>query len=972
MTLESDLNAAIEAGDAAACAKLVRGKTEVERAGAAAAMHKAFERAHKGYFGMMRAGETRHENAHERLEAAQVAVLGVTNSPLELKKYAWRSVPPDELAIAVLTDRRPAWTERWAEMVLEIAPLKWPLVRALVRAGVCPKPTSDGYTLGMIVWAAARFDSGERHALHMLESDPALIDEGDVWRVFEVEGTREASLTGSERGWTPALLELAKKGRMDRGRMIDATLDALARDFAQHKAGFYTRFHGALEVTGDERAARVGRYLALLASRIGPTVSLAIEVLEGLAEHPRFDHEGFVEAAPRALSTTSKAAVKSTIAMLEAIARAKPELRDRAVRAVTGALEQENAELQSAALALIEAHGSRDDNELVEAVRERAAGVSASLKKRLDAWAGAKGAAKKAPSEPAAPVEKSAAAPWLRELAGVSEGERAAKKGSLLPAVSLLGERMAPRLDPSAKLRAVETVDELFEAVSRALEDREDPMLEELMLDGAARFGSPLSALPTERVKPLRKRARSVANRRWAEDASHFVAQWLEGERYDDAEKKRHGKVEHARPESVFVRRRAYVLDGLIAGKKPVLLATPTHRGGWIDPRVLVARAAKLDAKAAPQLDDAVLALLRLAPEHRERALAGAGEVPGDFGAALRYALGGERKGHPGPDALWIAAARARLPYRDDAALAKALGETGPDGARAARVSYDWKARRGGGWRSFEFERATEPAKPKSVAREHVTVLMYGAEYGSSEVGPVRALASVYPLARTGFFAMGAHALQSNLDWWGAEWGNHAFIDPLLDPDVALDAPALATLALGLAAKESREHGLAVDALVACVSDGRLVGRELGEAMATLWHPAQGEDGVKGSRPTGSRWAKTLALAAKSSELHSEAVRTVIETLIERFDPAANPPDLHALLALWVELCAEAETGVLSKPARAKLEALEGGGKTAANKKALLARPQTPSVLVPKCVELALRARHARADRWAAWLAASE
>ncbi|MDP6549589.1 MAG: hypothetical protein QF659_05915, partial [Dehalococcoidia bacterium] len=49
-------------------------------------------------------------------------------------------------------------------------------------------------------------------------------------------------------------------------------LDALARDFAQHKAGWYSGFHETLAPTIDERAALQGRYLALLGSRIPPTV----------------------------------------------------------------------------------------------------------------------------------------------------------------------------------------------------------------------------------------------------------------------------------------------------------------------------------------------------------------------------------------------------------------------------------------------------------------------------------------------------------------------------------------------------------------------------------------------------------------------------------------------------------------------------------------------------------------------------
>ena len=172
-------------------------------------------------------------------------------------------------------------------------------------------------------------------------------------------------------------------------------------------------------------------------------------------------------------------------------------------------------------------------------------------------------------------------------------------------------------------------------------------------------------------------------------------------------------------------------------------------------------------------------------------------------------------------------------------------------------------------------------------------------------------------------------------------------------------------LAVGLATKEARERALATDALVAAIEDGRLVGPELGAAMSLLWHPLQLEM-KRVQRPTASRWAGTLGTAARVSPLHAEVVRRALAQLAHEA-PSTPPPDLHALLSLWRELCEEAETGVAKGAARTWLESLAQGGKTKKARDALLALPERPSRLAAEAHALALEARWTRAARWAAW-----
>ena len=126
--------------------------------------------------------------------------------------------------------------------------------------------------------------------------------------------------------------------------------------------------------------------------------------------------------------------------------------------------------------------------------------------------------------------------------------------------------------------------------------------------------------------------------------------------------------------------------------------------------------------------------------------------------------------------------------------------------------------------------------------------------FSRTGAGAIPWLKSVWPIAGESFFAQGIEAIASNIDWWEARWENRAYLEPLLDADVPLRPMALLLLTLGLAAKEPGEQGLATEALIAAIRDGRIDGIKLGGAMAQLW-------------PSGlikmARWTKALADAAR-------------------------------------------------------------------------------------------------------------
>jgi hypothetical protein len=100
--------------------------------------------------------------------------------------------------------------------------------------------------------------------LTALRADPGLLDD-EVWRLFRVPAAG-AELDGGWTGWEEALVTLAAAGAIDRGRLIDACLDAFTSDFPPNHVGWYLRLHDQLAPSPGERAARSVRYLTLLSA----------------------------------------------------------------------------------------------------------------------------------------------------------------------------------------------------------------------------------------------------------------------------------------------------------------------------------------------------------------------------------------------------------------------------------------------------------------------------------------------------------------------------------------------------------------------------------------------------------------------------------------------------------------------------------------------------------------------------------
>jgi len=176
---------------------------------------------------------------------------------------------------------------------------------------------------------------------------------------------------------------------------------------------------------------------------------------------------------------------------------------------------------------------------------------------------------------------------------------------------------------------------------------------------------------------------------------------------------------------------------------------------------------------------------------------------------------------------------------------------------------------------------------------------------GAVTKSELRWVATLWPEGTEAIAAHGADRIETNLDWVEADWNEAGYLEMLGNPFTTFGPMATLLLALGLAAKEPGEVGLAVDAAIAALGDSRLTGAALGEPMAHLL--PSGEIKPK-------RWAKTLGVVAPASPIHAAQVAGAIQRAL-RGNPAQAPRDLGALVDLLRELLAATDARITDREA---------------------------------------------------------
>jgi hypothetical protein len=810
-----------------------------------------------------------------------------------------------EACVEILAARQPSWLQAWVTTLCERDPqFAWPLARGLRLRGLYARD-SPAYALAFIGGLGGTAWRERKPIYDLLVADPSLLD-GELWRAFQIEGGGDTSFAAhdkyipAELSWSVALRRLADEGVIDRQRLIDATLDALARGYSAFRAGWFVRFHDELDPTDDERRARLANYLDLVGSPTAQVQSFAVKAVAALERAEPLPEARLIRALRPAVLNPAKSTASHALRLVDAAAARADDEASLAALVAAEALLHEAPDVQARALTIVEQHADADaaDPELATALASAAPVVAPSLRSRLATLSG-----QGAVSQPDFAAPLAASREW---------------PDSILDATVL--EVVQP-------IVPIETTDELAIAVARALEHPEEIDNVERAIDGISRLCRVSHAEAAGIWAPMRKRSdrhlrehNAFNGEGLAADFAGLVAAWLD--------RKQPPRTDPPLTVMGFLSVRMHALAQRAAGGvERVLLSAPTHSEGWIDPGVLVAR---LAGESEPvDRADLVLALLRLAPDRRESALTAATNLAGESGAAVRFALGSDREKPGSARELWVAAARARYPGRDAPDAGRAFRKLGAGGMNVVQPSLRVDREESGRYVWHHLMVAPDvPGKPPSLL--YPTVVMHAREAkreyagdwlwwgahgcgsGAEAEADVRWCATLQPADLDPFFLEGLARIGNNLDWWEAHWEDRSFLEPLLEVRTNLSDVAIRLLTLALAAKEPGIRGLAADAAGHALADGRLAPNALGASLADAW-----------SSPlvTPRRYALALAAASHASSQIRGLVRQAMT-----FGLRAKPhTDAAQILEHLYEVCHADATGIEDPDARSTLASYTSG-----------------------------------------------
>lgn len=563
----------------------------------------------------------------------------------------------------------------------------------------------------------------------------------------------------------------------------------------------------------------------------------------------------------------------------------------------------------------------------------------------------------------------------------LKESLAAAIEGRPLPTINIDDvPRVLPFVPP---VHPVKDIEELIDSIAGALEHVTSPMEIERILDGISRFGTndtPEFAQRSEAVlhrleerdqflnsDSLRSQLMRVPMLAsllsfWLSQGRHQIS-WMNQLMFGSGRSVMDQLLNHRTEE---IRRRLMNKESTAA-----LLSLPTHEQGWIDPRELVCRLqVQQDSGVAYCRIDLTTALLRLAPDFREEALAQTGRLHDPVRDIVRYALGVEpeftdlnRQFAP----EWLAAGRSRNPHGDLFELAELPLPPGPNLVQAGSVQVDLHqiqfmllnpGLNDGAMRARSVKlippTPAATAGPRQISGMLTEMVHTDTRYYAPSGWPDVWRATFWPARPDLAVAHAIPVLVRRLDATTSSWDPIApLVQPLLRTDRGWSDVSLYAMCLTFFCRDAEARAVASDALIEGILDGRggdpeLLGRILSEFVHHSW-------------PKLNRLTEILQTVGRVSSYAALVVATALESLIAAWNEI--PRDGHLVLSLLLELL----TGLKRGPSDLvviRISSLSGKNKAALTAARLLAlkSAEKPEIAQQALLE-GVRSRIERAER---------
>ena len=901
-------------------------------------------------FSELRKADMHNHRARERSLLAMLATSTASEvakrkafAELATDTFDWDSENnPGPALMSFMTQVKPDWADVFVENVLGKESPSWRFAFELYQRGVCSRPGHVNFALQLPRGIRALAYEQKRPAAAIVREHASLL-EPDIVRYFDLPEVDSISsyelepydedqggwlekrgLTAADLSWKKALATLANEETISLGSMMDCSLRGLSMTQSKHLANWHA---GLFELLGDAdlRDSRLAdieadpNILTLLRSANSVVVNWALKRAGELQKTSRIDARDLIEQLAPAIEASSKTTAVKALKLVFRAAEKQEDCWGLACQVSIRGLLNDHPDVQTEVLKILAACGDPADESLRERLGEFADSIAASLRPQFKEWI---------PDELA-----------LADMLDVADETPVRHSPDVLA--------------PERRLQPVGDVSEQIELLTFYWQNPREIRALTKALDGFARLTGGRPSDLVQRAGALLKFVDGESGGESWDLAGHQVRAVL-------------GRLTHAWVGSKVVKVKKPLFAGKIfqpkfakltavaffgggapdllsdylagitwkvqAGDNFELLSSPTHEGDWICPQELVARARRAEERGEATMElDACIALLRLAFENRLPALKEAVDLKGEFGMALRYALGDDGVDAGKTPSIWMAAARARRPLEDDAIMGRALKFSGPDGTATARYEIDfkqaWKESKGDHVLDHPAEIRIEPRPhpPSTLGSSQLPMSLHNVQEvdlewsGGGDPAFVRWCYTIWPRNPDPIFAQAIRYFvrtQNEGATQHVERTQCLHLERLVGFPFPLSEVGSLLLGTGLNASQSAARALAVDALIANAELGWFDEAAVGRALSRL---------LGGGFARINRMLPCMKETASVGKRHGEIVARIMghSLAVGTEEP---PRQLNQWILFLVELKARHPRITLPEEARAWLETLPKKG----------------------------------------------